>query len=124
MEDDPLNPEVLRRSGDHVSAIQLELTMERWGRSLDKAVADISSNLTAMGNTLEKKLDAIDQSTQFMDRQLATRIDGNSGRIDRLEKELEEVSTRGSRNFKLALTGVIFPTTVGVTLFVLDKVLG
>lgn len=123
VEDDPNNPEVLsRRSGDHVSAIQLELTMERWGRSLDKAVASITSELAAMGNHLEKKLDAIDQSTQFMDRQLATRIDGNVGRLDRLEKELEEVSSRGSRNFKLALTGVIFPTITGAIVFVLDKV--
>lgn len=122
-----------RVSADVVSPAQLDLVMERIGRMMDQAVNSITTKVELMKVDLKAELAKIDQQTSFTDRTLASRIDAMELRLSADEKatkdsllsinrEIDEINSRGSKNFRLALSGVIFPTIVGVSVFVLDKI--
>lgn len=108
-----------RRSGDFVTATQMDLIVERLGRALDKAVSDINQSVHEMGNKLERKIEQLD----FVDRTLASRLDGIDLRVIATEHEIKEVSSRGSKNFKLILTSFVTPVLVGVVVFVLQRLI-
>lgn len=111
-----------RRESDYVTTTQLELMTEKFARSIDNAVLSITGKVDLLGIQLEKKLDGLEQSTDFRDRALAARIDALDLRMNGQENKLEEVSTRGSRNFRLAITSLVAPITVGVAVYVIEKV--
>lgn len=115
-----------RRESDFVSPAQLDLVVERFGRQMDRAVAEIASRVDLGFVNVDKKLDDLAKETNFMDRTLATRIDSlearitqTDARISQQDLRIEEIATRGVRTFKLLLTGLIFPSVVGIVVGVI-----
>lgn len=129
MDDDRMDPRiptptVSRREGDFVTPAQLELLFERFGRTMDSAVSTLTSKIDLMQVDITAQLKSIEQNMNFQDRTLSSRIDANTLRLDTQDKKMEELSTRGSRNFRLALTSLILPITVALTIYIVEKVLG
>lgn len=146
-------PPAERRTSDFITTAQLELMTERFGRSLDNAVTTITGKVELLQVSLEKKLEAIEASTDYRDRALASRIDAADIRMNNIEKELtkatsdlhndtlerlgnlekkitknegkiEELGGRASKNWRVALGSFILPTAVGITVYVIEKLAG
>ena len=89
--------EVPRRTSDFITHDRLELMEQRLTASLREAVTTISA-----------KVDTLAQQTDFMDRQLATRQEGQALQIQQVVTELEKQRISVETAFKerdLAIAG-------------------
>lgn len=106
-----------RRRTDLVSPMQIELLRTQ-----------VLGRLDQMETKLLARIEKIESASEFNDRQLATqilaantRIDGVDKRLDSFDKNVTKIEEKAQNNFKLVLTGLIYPVLVGLIIAILLK---